>query len=57
MFYAYEVTSNTYKNKVTSNLVVMSRKSPDNGELKCIVENNLGSDTSTLRIQIKGETF
>ena len=56
-FDSYHVSSDTEadKNKVSSSLVVMSTKSSGGGDLKCMVINNLGSDSATLRIQIKGK--
>ena len=57
MFDSYRISSKSYGDKMTSNLVVMSRKTSEEGELKCIVHNKLGSHTSKLTIKIIGRRY
>ena len=57
MFDSYRISSKSFGDKMTSNLVVMSRKTSEEGELKCIVHNKLGSHTSKLTIKIIGRRY
>ena len=54
MFESYHLCSDSNGDKMTSSLIVIAKKTSEEGELKCIVRNNLGSYVSMLTVKIIG---
>ena len=53
-FDSFRVWTSKHGNKVRSNLIIMTTKLFDRGDLNCMAVNKHGNDSASLKLQIRG---